>query len=48
VRDGLEVAAADAEGFASPAPEPGVYRVEARPGERTWIASNPVDMRAGA
>lgn len=47
MRDGVEVAAAAGEELAWRASEPGVYRVEAHRGERTWIVSNPVYLRAG-
>ena len=45
LRDGELVASADRASLDHEATRPGVYRVEARLGARTWILSNPIYMR---
>jgi hypothetical protein len=45
LRNGAVVAAADAAELEHEAAQPGVYRVEARLGNRTWILSNPIYLR---
>jgi hypothetical protein len=42
IRNGLKLAERQGSELVHPATEPGVYRIEARVGERTWILSNPI------
>jgi hypothetical protein len=45
VKNGVEIVAVDGSELEHVAAEPGVYRVEAHLGDRTWILSNPVYLR---
>jgi nitrogen fixation protein FixH len=45
VRDGVGVADVSDSTLTFDAAGPGVFRVEARLGERTWILSNPIYLR---
>jgi len=45
IKDGAPIEERDGAELEHPASEPGVYRVEAHLGDRTWILSNPVYLR---
>jgi len=45
IRNGELIAERDGSDLEHEAAEPGVYRIEARLRERTWILSNPVYLR---
>ena len=45
IKDGSPIAECEAAELEHTASEPGVYRVEAHLGERTWILSNPIYLR---
>jgi hypothetical protein len=45
IKDGSEIASREGSELEHRATEPGVYRVEAHLGDRTWILSNPIYLR---